>query len=144
MAIQKGKEFERETAALAGRFGKRIPRSGAIGTIEGIPRLAGDARWDFPWMNKFIAIECKHGYGTKGSDKSKSMNIKREWFDKHLKDAKRFDFYPAFAMKLKFTAENGLSKFMLIPFPVMERMIKEMSDLYLENCELRDEAKKKK
>jgi len=102
--------------------------------------LCGDARWDLPWMMKPIAIECKHGYSRPG-ERAKSMTLKREWFDKHLEQAKTGNYYPAFAMKLKFSTKDGLSDFMLIPFPVMECILKEMEHLYEEVEELRNEQK---
>lgn len=129
MVVKKGKVFERETAALAGvsskgiPHGQRIPSSGAIGTTYGVPQLAGDARWFVKdWLGSDIHIECKHGYSDKGQER-KSMRIEREWFDKHMTQAKAFDFYPAFAFKFKFTQQNGMSKMILFPFPVMERIL---------------------
>ncbi len=142
MTQRKGKKFEGETAALAGKYGKRVPHSGAIGTITGIGRLAGDAVWLLPWLDdNIIALECKHGYSDKGEER-KSLRLKRDWFDKHLAQAQAMNFYPAFAMKFKFTAENGISKFVLIPFPVMEKILKHMDDTYLELEELKKDYKK--
>jgi len=139
---RKGYQFELKTASLAGKRGKRIPRSGAIGTTEGIGKLCGDARWDLPWLQKTVAIECKHGYSKEG-ERAKSMTIQKEWFDKHLEQSERGNFYPVFAMKLKFAAgKDGLTEYMLIPFPVMQTILKEMENLYLEVEELRDEQKK--
>jgi len=160
----KGKDFERETAALAGlcsicggsgrlkngfckncrgkgKYGKRIPMSGSVGTMAGEPRLAGDARWDFPWLTKPIVLECKHGYAAKNKQ-AKSMVLQREWFDKHLDISKNLELYPAFAMKFKFTKEDGVSKFILIPFPTMEKILKEMENIYLEVQEYREQTKR--
>jgi hypothetical protein len=161
---KKGQDFERDTAALAGecvvckgtgtlgkercpsckgrkRYGRRIPRSGAYGTMDGFPQLTGDASWDFPWLTKPIVIECKHGYPAK-NQKGKSMILQREWFDKHLESAKNMELLPAFAMKFKFTAEDGISKFIVIPFPVMEKMLKEINNLYLEVKEYREQKER--
>jgi len=140
LAVKKGKEFERETAALAGKRGKRIPMSGSIGTVHGIDKLAGDAIWKLPWLNSNINIESKHGYGDKNKE-VKSIRVQREWFEKHLGQAKALNFYPAFAMKFKFTHEDGLSKFILIPFPTMKQILEEMENLWLELEELRAEKK---
>jgi len=137
MSIQKGKVFEKETAALAGvspqgnPYGKRIQKSGAIGTTEGISALAGDARWILPWLDSEVHVECKHGYSDKGQEK-KSMRIEREWFDKHMTQAKALEFYPAFAFKFKFTQQNGMSKMVVIPFPVMERILHAANNVYEE------------
>lgn len=137
MTKAKGQEFEEETASLAGKRGRRIPRSGGYGTVTGIAKLSGDARWDLPWLSSSINLECKHGYsGEPGT--GKSMTIKREWFDKHLAQAKAGGFIPMFAMKFKFTTEDGMSKFILIPFSAMKKIIKQMDDTYLELEELRE------
>jgi len=144
VAVKKGKVFERETAALAGVspkgkiYGRRIERSGAIGTAEGISELAGDVRWMLPWLDSEIHLECKHGYSDKGQER-KSMRIERKWFDKHITQAKSLDFYPAFAFKFKFTQQNGMSKMVVIPFPVMERVLREANNVYEELEELKRE-----
>jgi len=164
MSGKKGKEFERETADLAGicnkcggsgkigkdfcpncrgkgKFGKRILMSGYVGTVEGWDRMAGDAQWRFPWLSKPVVLECKHGYAAK-NQQAKSMVLQREWFEKHLQMAKNFELYPAFAMKFKFTKEDGISKFILIPFPIMEKILTEMENLYLEVQEYREQTKR--
>jgi hypothetical protein len=141
MAGRKGKEFERETAALAGKYGKRVPLSGAIGTTWG-SQLAGDAIWKFPWLSKSINLESKHGYGGKKKEQ-KSMTIYREWFTKHINQARALGFYPAWAMKFKFTMEDGLSKFVLIPFPVVREIMNEIENLWLEKEELLREQEKR-
>jgi len=127
MATKKGQEFERETADLAGSYGKRVPRSGAYGTTEGITRLAGDCRWDFPWLSKLMVGECKHGY-SRPDARAKSMTLKREWFDKHKEQSKQMEFLPFWAMKLKFTNE----KYLIIPFEVMSTLLEEVNDLYID------------
>ena len=141
MAIKKGKVFERETAALAGEHGQRIPSSGAIGTTWGVSQLAGDVRWKLPWLDSEIHLECKHGYSDKGQER-KSMRIEREWFDKHMAQAEALDFYPAFAFKFKFTQQNGMSKMILIPFPVMERVLSTVNNMHEEIEELKRELVK--
>jgi len=144
MAQQKGKAFERETAVLAGesakgkKYGRRIARSGAIGTVEGIAQLAGDVRWMLPWLDSEIHLECKHGYDKSKTDQ-KTMTIYKEWFDKHMAQSKTFDFYPAWAFKFNLTRQNGMSKMVVIPFPVMERVLYEANNVYEELEELKRE-----
>lgn len=144
MSQQKGKAFERETAALAGAsskgvsYGKRIAKSGAYGTMDGIPQMAGDARWMLPWLDSEIHIECKHGYSDKGQER-KSMRLEREWFDKHMTQAKALDFYPAWAFKFKFTQQDGMSKMIVIPFPVIERVLSVVNNMHEEMEEMRRE-----
>ncbi len=156
MGFRRGKAFERETAALAGKRGKRVPLSGALGTTAGISSLAGDVVWDLPWFNhgKGVQIECKHGYdsGAKGTncalcgrklekpiENAASMTIYRKWFEKHMEQGDELGFYPIFAMKFKLARD---SKFVIIPFSTMAKMLKEMEDVWLELEELRDNEKK--
>lgn len=155
---RKGKDFERETAALAGKRGRRVPYSGVLGTISGQADNAADVRWDLPWFNhgRGVQVECKHGYedtkkGTscpycdrkldKPIENVKSMTIYREWFDKHMAQGKDLGFYPLFAMKFKFAKD---SKFVIIPFETMGKMLKDMEDLYLELEELKEEKRVKR
>lgn len=137
---RKGYPFEKETEALAGEYGKRCYKSGSIGSTEGISVLVGDVQWKFPWFRDVISVECKHGYDDKPDQKT--FRIYREWFDKHLKQAKAAGLLPMWAMKFKGTSENGMSKFVLIPFSTMQEMIKQMDDVYQELQELKDEQKK--
>ena len=67
------------------------------------------------------------------------MTIYREWFDKHMQQGSNLGFYPVFAMKFKFAKD---SKFIVIPFDTMAKMLKDMEDLWLEVEELREESKK--
>ncbi len=140
MGSRRGYQFELETAAIAGKRGRRVPKSGSYGTTNGISKLAGDAIFELPWHSRTINVECKHGYSREGQ-KAKSMTLKKEWFDKHFAQSKEMDFYPMFAMKLKFTSENGLSKFFLVPFPVMKRLLEEQENMYQELLELKNESK---
>ena len=141
-STRKGYHFEKETEALAGKYGRRVPMSGAVGA--GIPQLSGDVIWNFPWMgNEVITVECKHGYGDESKAEQKSFRIHREWFDRHNKVAKSADLLPVWAMKFKGVQENGMSKFVLIPFPVMERILKHMENIHLELEEVKSEQAKR-
>jgi len=144
MGKRKGYAFEKETEALGGEYGKRLYKSGAVGTITGHAVLVGDVQWNFPWMRDIISIECKHGYGTSSKENQKYMTIHREWFDKHIAQTKAADLLPAWAMKFKFTAENGMSKFVVIPFSTMKEIIRQMENVYLELQELKNEQAKSK
>jgi hypothetical protein len=135
-----GDEFERETARLAGDYGRRVVMSGAIGTTQGYDVLCGDANWKLPWMEgKLISIECKHGYGDSDKKAPKSLRMQKEWFDKHEAQAKTSGFLPMWAMKFKF-ANNG--KFLIIPFSTMSVMLDKADNNYKELIELREEVKK--
>jgi len=142
-STRKGYKFEKETEALAGKHGKRCYKSGGVGSVTGIPALTGDVIWKFPWMNKeVITIECKHGYGDDSKADQKSFRIYREWFDKHMKQAKAADLLPVWAMKFKGVQSNGMSQFVVIPFSTMKEIIRQMDITYSELEELRNEQKK--
>lgn len=135
----KGREFEKECAAIAGNRGKRIPRSGAIGTMIGIQALAGDFRWDLPWLKKKVIGEAKHGYGG-----SKSITVQRDWFAKIVKQSRSLDFYPVLALKFKFAVSNGTTSCVCIPSDTMEKIIQDMENLWLEKKEVEQELQKLK
>jgi len=139
MAYKKGKAFEKETAELAGKYGKRMTKSGAVGTMEGIDTLVGDVQWRFPWFSKNLSGECKHGYGRK-SGKGKYITLNREWFEKHMTQARAFGLFPFFSMKFKFATEDGMSKFVLIPHSTMRELILEMDNMWQELQVLREEV----
>jgi hypothetical protein len=112
--------------------------SGAIGTITGVSALCGDASWDLPWLSKSIRLETKHGYGDPKKE-VKSIRIQKEWFDKLIEQSEHGNFHPMFAMKFKFTrSDDIMSKFIMIPFPVMSKVLKDMENLWLELEELRE------
>lgn len=134
--------------------------SGALGTSLGISNLCGDCIWDFPWMDKKMVGEAKHGYKGGGDGKmchecgkkldkplkdTKSILIRREIFDKHFKQAKQFNFLPFWSMKIKYTSsKDGLSNFIIIPHDVMEKVLKSATDIYKELEETKKELKELK
>ncbi len=76
---RKGSDWEREAVKLLNkRFPdtwKRIPSSGAIGTLVGEPLLAADVVGRYVFLPKPVMGEAKVGYG------GKSMRIEKDWFD---------------------------------------------------------------
>lgn len=75
----KGNRWERESAKLLNEnfpdTWKRVPGSGAIGTIAGEPILAADIVGRYHFLSKPVMGEAKVGYG------GKSMTIQKDWFD---------------------------------------------------------------
>lgn len=83
----KGSTWERQVAEkfntnLESTAWKRVPGSGALGTILQLDILRGDVRGNFEFTNKPIIIECKTGYGG-----AKQLTIKKEWLDKIQEEA---------------------------------------------------------
>jgi hypothetical protein len=82
-----GTDWERKIADIFNEYfdtnvWKRIPGSGAIGTILSISELLGDVKGKFDFTNLPIFIEAKTGYGG-----SKQFVIKKEWLDKIKEEA---------------------------------------------------------
>ena len=122
-----GLRWERE---LAKRLkGKRQPSSGAFGTQIHDASLTGDITVKYPWL-KMLHIEAKFGYGG-----SKSMSLKREWFEKVRAEAKLANRYPVVAIKFRDVTGGDIesAKVICINIDVWEKMMREISYLYAEN-----------
>lgn len=61
---------------------KRIPGSGAIGTILGESLLTGDLTGAVEGYPKKFKAECKVGYNPSTNKEVKSFSLKKEWLDK--------------------------------------------------------------
>jgi hypothetical protein len=84
---RKGSDWERKIASIFNKYlntnvWKRIPGSGAIGTILELSELLGDVKGKFNFINRPIFIEAKTGYGG-----SKQFTLKKEWLDKIKQEA---------------------------------------------------------
>jgi len=111
-AKRKGSAWEREAVkilnnAFGERF-KRVPGSGALGTMLHESILVSDVKGKFNFLPRPIRIECKVGYGG-----SKQMTIKKEWLDKVKEEA---DSAYSFSMLMgKFSgAREGTKHFVVI------------------------------
>lgn len=95
---KKGSKWERDLANLLNKLvksskWKKVPGSGALGTLLNESRLLGDVRGSVDWVGNFL-LEAKVGYGGE-----KQLTIKKEWFDKVSEDAKAINAIPAVACK---------------------------------------------
>jgi hypothetical protein len=84
---RKGHQWERDATKrliklIPGSNWKRIPGSGALGTILNEPILTGDIVGSIPGITRKFKIDAKVGYGG-----SKQMAVKREWLEKISKEA---------------------------------------------------------
>lgn len=122
-----GLRWERELVKLLG--GKRQPSSGAFGTQIHDASLTGDVVVKYPWW-KMLHIEAKTGYGG-----SKSMNVKRNWFEKVRREAKLANRYPVVALKFKGVTggDLGSAKVICINVDTWLKMMQEIEYLYMEN-----------
>jgi len=111
----KGSRFEREivdvlNTKFKGQFWKRIPMSGAIGTIVNESNLTGDIVGKIPGFPRRIKGECKVGY----AKSAKSMTIKKEWLDKLVEEASHDRSFPVLFGKFENT-HSGVKYFAVLP-----------------------------
>lgn len=123
-----GLRWERELVKLLG--GKRQPSSGAFGTQIQDASLTGDVVVSYPWWHKSILIEAKFGYGG-----SKSMSVKRNWFEKVREESRLARRYPAVAIKFRDVTGGDIESAKVICFNIdtWKEMMQEISYLYEEN-----------
>ena len=123
-----GLRWERELAKLLG--GKRQPSSGAFGTQIHDAALTGDVVVKYPWWHKAFHIEAKTGYGG-----SKSLSLKRGWFEKVRQEASLARRYPVVAIKFKGVTggDRGSAKVICFNLDTWLDMMQEIEYLYLEN-----------
>lgn len=94
----KGKRWERDaTKLLEEKLGgnwRRIPGSGAIGTIINEPKLTGDISGRVRYIPRNFKFDAKVGYGG-----SKQMAVKRIWLEKIKEEADQEYAIPALICK---------------------------------------------
>ena len=97
---------------IDGAKAKRIPGSGAIGTIVKEPFLQGDIRAVFEGLSRAFKFEAKVGYGG-----SKQLTVKKEWIDKIIEEAKNDYSIPALACKFSGARKkDGVQYFVVLDF----------------------------
>jgi len=88
-AKRKGSQFERDAvkklqSLIPGSDWKRIPTSGAMGTIMGEPLLAGDIRGRVNGFSTRFVGEAKVGYGGENQ-----LTLQRAWLEKIKQEAQQ-------------------------------------------------------
>jgi hypothetical protein len=131
---RKGKSWEYQARdqlnAMFSQTWKRIPGSGAIGTIVEIPHLTGDLIGKYEFIPFVFRGECKVGYG------GKDMTIHKEWFDKIRKESEEnFNNIPCVLIKFD-GARDGVRYFIALDFQAWFDLLKWIERLYNENVEI--------
>jgi len=131
---KKGFDWERKIAEifndkLAIKNWKRIPGSGALGTILNISSLRGDVKGNFNFMTKPILVEAKTGYGG-----SKQLTIKKEWLDKIKEEADTVYGIPILVCKF-LNARVGVKNFVVMDMDDFLDLISEAESIYTELVE---------
>jgi len=134
----KGRRWERDATKKLnekindGSF-KRIPGSGAMGTILKEPLLASDIQGSVPCLNQKLLFEAKVGYGG-----TKYMTIRKEWFDKVAEEAETALGIPALICKFD-NVRVGTSVFVAFDIDVFADIMNEMNEMHKELMKVYDE-----
>lgn len=87
---------------------KRIPGSGALGSILHEPILQGDVMGRVRFIAKPLRIEAKTGYGG-----ATQLTIKKDWLDKIAEEAKNSLSVPLLTGKF-LNARSGVKQFVVM------------------------------
>jgi hypothetical protein len=110
---RKGSDWERQAVELlnklvvGGHF-KKIPGSGAIGTIMNEPFLTADIVGRVDSIPKAFKIECKTGYGG-----SLQFTLKKEWLDK-VKQEAQLDYSTPMLIAKFLGSREGIKAFVVM------------------------------
>ncbi|MHA1802666.1 MAG: putative PDDEXK endonuclease [Candidatus Heimdallarchaeaceae archaeon] len=111
---------------------RRVPGSGALGTIMNESRLTGDVKGKVSFLSKEFNIEAKTGYGG-----SKQLAIKKEWFDKCREEAENDYSIPLLACKFS-NARVGVKHFIAMDFEAFTDIMEEANKLYEDVIKLQE------
>ena len=131
----KGTAWERKVAEIFNenltiKNWKRVPGSGALGTILEISSLRGDVKGNFNFIPQPILIEAKTGYGG-----SRQLTIKKDWLDKMKAEADTM--YGISLLACKFLdARSGVKNFIVMDMDDFLNLISNAEDIYTELLEL--------
>lgn len=115
---------------VGGNF-RRIPGSGAMGTIMDEPLLTGDVSGKVEGINQKFKIECKVGYNTSTNKEVKQFTLKKEWLDKIGDEAKNALAIPLLVGKFS-GARKGVKEFAVLDINVFIYLINEIARLQKE------------
>lgn len=124
----KGSAFERLAVELLNRLikssiWKRIPGSGAIGTVLGEPLLTSDIIGIVKSIPKRFKVEAKVGYGG-----AKQFTLKKEWLDKIRKEAEATFSIPFLIGKF-LGAREGTQVFVVMDVETFASVINHITNL---------------
>ena len=124
----KGTTFERQAVEILNDLikdseWKRIPGSGALGTVLGEPLLTSDIVGKVKSIPKRFKAEAKVGYGGKTQ-----FSLKKEWLDKVAKEAEGTFSTPMLIGKFS-GAREGVKVFTVMDVEVFAAMINHITKL---------------
>ena len=126
---RKGTDWERQLVKILnkkieGAEFKRVPGSGALGTIMNESRLSGDVKGRIEFISKEITGEAKTGYGG-----SKQLTIKREWLRKVREEAEASYSIPMLFCKFS-DAKTGVKQFVVMDMEAFIEVMQEGNKIY--------------
>ena len=138
---QKGNQWERDLAKLleskiVGSVWKRIPGSGAFGTMLNMGSLTSDLIGTIPFTKKSFKVEAKVGYGG-----DKQITIKKEWFDKVKMEAAQDYSIPLVGCKFSGSRE-GVKCFISMDLDTFCELMNSTTDIYDQLTEALDKLNK--
>jgi hypothetical protein len=126
---RKGSDWERQATDILnanikrGKF-RKIPGSGAIGTIVGEPMLTSDIRGQVESFEKEFKIECKVGYGS-----ATQFTMKKLWLDKVKEEAAGSYGIPLLMGKFS-GAREGVRSFVVMDMDTFCELINKVTELW--------------
>lgn len=132
---RKGSTFERDLARILNKFvnkseWKRIPGSGAMGTIMNEPALTGDINGTVESFTRPFKIEAKVGYGG-----ATQLTMKKEWLDKIREEAEASYALPFLVGKFS-GAREGTKVFVAMDIDTFVDLLNHTTELWEENEKL--------
>jgi len=127
----KGSNWERGAVKLLNNLiresnWRRIPSSGAIGTILSEPLLGGDITGTVKGFPRTFRGEAKIGYGG-----AKQFTLKKEWIDKIAREA--YNTYSLPFLIGRFSgARDGNAEFIVLDIMTFTDILNEITKLYEE------------
>jgi hypothetical protein len=126
---RKGSDWERQAVEILnanikrGVF-KRIPGSGAIGTILHEPMLTSDVKGKVESLEKEFKIECKVGYGS-----ATQFTMKKLWLDKVREESDASYGIPLLMGKFS-GAREGVKSFVVMDIDTFCELINKLTEYW--------------
>ena len=131
---RKGTQWERDSTELLNtdfpKTWRRIPLSGAAGTILGISELKPDLVGKYEHMDIRMAGEAKVGYGG-----ATQLTVKRKWLEKIAEQAEEMYAIPMLVLKFS-GSRSDIQHFVALSFQAWDQLMHEYDKLYRENVRL--------
>lgn len=132
----KGSAFERLAVEILNKLIKnsiwrKIPGSGAIGTILNEPLLTADIVGTVDSIQKKFKVEAKVGYNSSSDKEVKQFTLKKEWLDKVKMEATHSFSFPFLIGKFS-GAREGVKVFVVMDVEEFASIINHITNLQKE------------